>query len=84
MSQAKELYDRAQSMIRYADDASGNRGLVYGRCEEHDWRSRKRNVNNVHATPHDVRAIAVQDAITHLQQKHQSQQQHNTEECNHG
>lgn len=65
-----QLFEQARSMLRYAADATGNSGLVYGRCAEHDWRGRKRNVNNPYADPQGVRLNAILDAVAHLKKKH--------------
>jgi hypothetical protein len=60
----------AGTMLGWANDAYGNAGLVYGRCDEHGWRGRKRNVNGIHRDGFDIRWAAITDAAYHLAQKH--------------
>jgi hypothetical protein len=66
----QDIGDRARAMIRWAEDYTGNAGLCYARCKEHDWRSRKRNVNNEHADPQNVRNLTFGEAVDHLRKKH--------------
>lgn len=66
----QDIGERALSMIRWAEDATGMNGLCYARCAEHDWRSRRRNINGVYADPHNVRGLTWDDAVNHLRKKH--------------
>lgn len=70
--EAQAEFDTALKMLRYAEDTSGNRGLVFGYCKEHDWRGRRRDVNNRYANSHTVRMLAVDDTRAHLRKKHRS------------
>lgn len=66
----REEFIAAGRMLAWADDSTGNTGLVYGFCKEHDWRGRKRDVNNRYSDAHTVKWNATEDAAYHLMKKH--------------